>query len=367
MKRSALMTANTAPIYAAPGYLIFTRNEALLAQRFDPAALKLEGDPVTLGEPPVGQTQFTASPCASVSTNGVLAWMRAGKLDTRLAWVDRAGRSLGAVDLPLDRWDTAVISPDGRRAAVQQDVASGNSDLWTVDLERGTASRLTYGEGQNNGAVWSPDGRELIYSSTRDGVRNLYRRPADGSGTDQPFYRSSVTFKDANSWSPDGRTVVISQVGSSNNWDILSMPAAGGPPTPLLDSRFNEQNPLISPDGAWLLYTSDESGSNQAYVQSFPGLGHKQQLTKTGALFGWWAKGGREIILFRPDLDLVSIPVEAGPELRIGAPREMFRIPSNARSGWPAPDGQRFLIVVPAVETVPAISIAVNWRAGLTP
>ncbi len=156
----------------------------------------------------------------------------------------------------------------------------------------------------------------------------------------------------------------MNEIGDENGWNLFVMPAVGGARTPFLVTPFNEQNADISPDGKWVLYISDETGSGQAFVQSFPTPGLKQQVSKTGALFGTWAGSGREIFLLRSDFSVVSVPVTPGPELRFGAPRELHRLPLNTGGWGPAPDGQRFLATIPAERTVPGISVAVNWRAG---
>ncbi len=112
------------------------------------------------------------------------------------------------------------------------------------------------------------------------------------------------------------------------------------------------------------LYVSDETGSYQAFVQSFPTPGMKQQVSKTGAYFGGWSANGGEIFLLRSDLSVVGVAVTPGPELGFGAPRELYRLPAGTRGWVPALDGQRFLATVPAERTAPGISVAVNWRAG---
>jgi hypothetical protein len=359
-----LLDANTAPCYAVPGYLIFTRNEALLAQRFDAGSRRLIGDPFTIGDPPA-QTNYGASPCATVSTNGVLAWQQAGGLESKLVWIDRAGHEIGTVGIAPERWSSLALSRDGRQAAMQQLVAGGSSDLWIVDLAREIANRITFGQGGNFPGAWSPDGKEIIYNSTRLGTRDLYRRSSDGSGTDQLFYRSSLPFKNVDDWSLDGKWVLFDEIGEGSGWNVMVAPAAGGAPRPLLASPFNEQSAAFSPDGAWIVYTSDESGSSQAYVQAFPGPGGKQQVSKTGAIYAPWSGNGREVFVLRVDFSVLSVPVDwAGSEPHFGAPRELYRLPPSARSWSPAPDGQRFLVVLPVEQTTPGVSIAVNWRAG---
>ncbi|MEO5618214.1 MAG: hypothetical protein ABIS67_10615, partial [Candidatus Eisenbacteria bacterium] len=192
---------------------------------------------------------------------------------------------------------------------------------------------------------------------------DLYRRDADCSGSDRVFHQSEVPYKNAVDWSPDGKWIVVQEIGDESGWNISLLPAGGGPPTPYLATPFNEQFGFISPDGRWCLYISDESGTPQAYVQSFPEPGRKQQVSRTGAFVAFWMSGGREICVRRTDFSLAAIAVEPGPVLKIGPSRELFRAPHNTRNIEPHPSGQRFLHVVAARQTTPGISVAVNWRA----
>ncbi len=363
LARTPLLAANNAPVYAALGYLIFARNEALLAQRFDLGRRQVTGDPFTVGDLP-SQSGFSAAPGASVSANGVLAWQTAGKQETRLVWLDRNGRETGAVDVPLDRWGLLDLSPDGKYAAALKQGADGTTDLWVVDLARGVTNRLTMGKGTSFIGTWSPDGKQVLYGSNRLGPRNVYRRAADGTGADELVYQSGVPFKDATDWSPDGKWIAMNEIGDENGWNLFVIPAAGGSPLPFLTTPFNEQNGQISPDGKWLLYVSDETGNSQAFVQSFPTPGMKQQVSKNGAFFATWTGTGREILVLRGDFSVVSVPVTPGPELRFGTPHELYRASQDTRGWSPSPDGQRFLVSLPAVRIVPGISVAVNWRAG---
>ncbi len=361
--RTELLSAEGAPVFAAPGHLIFRRNEALQAQRFDPSSRRLSGEPFSIGRPPA-ESDLSGSPGASVSTNGVLSWIGAGAPERRIVWIDRAGREVGAVDLPLDRWELMIPSRDGRRAVIVKEDASGGTDLWTVDLEREVANRLTDGTGTYTAGPFSPDGKRIAYGSTRLGPRDIYRRAADGSGVEEVVYQSRVPFKDVVDWSPDGRWLVIQEIGDDNGWNLLVLPAEGGTPRPYLVTSFDERLGMISPDGRWLLYMSDETGTPQSFVQTFPIPGRKQQVTKTGAYIGFWRGDGREIFITRPDLSVVAVPVTPGEHLTFGPARELYRLPHDTRSWTNAPDGQRFLVVVPAERSVTEISVAVNWRAG---
>ncbi len=361
--RKPLISSSGCPVYAPPGYLLYHRNDALLGQRFDAGRMQTSGDPFPVGDPPAN-TSYSASPGLSVSQNGVLAWIGAGRTENRLVWRDRTGREVGTVDVPLDQWGQLFISPDGTRALLEQGRSQASGDLWTVDLRRGIANRLTFGDGKNTIGPWSPDGSEAIYSSTRRGPRDLYRIRTDGSGQDRLFYGSQVPFKDAVGWSPDGRWIAMNEISDSTGWNIYILPADGSERRPWVVTPFDEQYPVVAPNGRWAIYISDVSGTTQLYMQSFPEPGHRQQVTKSGAYFGFWNRNGREIFVIRPDLTLVSIPVTWGEEPSFGTPTVLFQLSPQFQGLDVTPDGQRFLMTEPATKTRPGVSVAVNWRSG---
>ena len=365
-ERKLIVRANGAPLFAAPHFLLFLRGEVFVAQRFDPGALELSGDPFTVADLP-GGTQYSGHPCASVSSNGVLAWLSAGNPDTRAYWCDRSGRELRALGIPQDRWVQATVAPDGQRAIFSQSLPSGDVDLWCVDLTREVANRITFGQGVNSFGSFSPDGRDILYTSTRKGDYQIYRRAADGSGSDQLFASPPAQFKYANAFSPDGKWVVLQVNGDQDGWNLLRVPSSSGEFTPYVVTPFDELNPQVSPDGKWCMYNSTESGTPQLYVQSFPEPGHKRQVTKTGGFYGVWGPGGREIILYQPDRSIVSMPVTPGPELGFGAPQLLFRFSPDWAWATPTPDDQQFLVLKQVAKGAPGISIAVNWNAATEP
>jgi Tol biopolymer transport system component/predicted Ser/Thr protein kinase len=361
--KKLVLNANGAPIFAAPHYLIYQRGEVLLAQRFDSGAYRVVGDPFSIGDAP-GGTIFSANPCVSVSSDGVLAWQSAGSPDTRVMLADRTSRELRALGIPVDRWSAVTTSPDGTHAILTQNLPSGDTDLWTSDLASEVANRITFGQGTNQFGAYSPDGREFLYTSTREGKYQIFRRASDGSGSDREIVTPNAQFKYANAWSPDGKYAVLQLNGDKDGWNLMLQPLDGGPAIPYVATPFDELNPAVSPDGKWCLYTSNESGTTQLYVQSFPVPGHKRQISKSGAFVASWGRAGREILLYRPDLSVDAIPVTPGPELTIGAPQELFRAASDWRYITPMPDDNHFLILKQAAQSAPGISIAVNWMAG---
>jgi len=361
-----LLVASSAPMFAAPHYLIYVRDRVLVAQPFDARRRRLTGRPFPIRDAPA-PVAFVGSRCGSVSTNGVLVGLSARGPKTKMVWIDRDGNTIATVGIPDDRWVRASISPDGGRAILQRNLGDGSSDLWVMDLRRETVVRLTSAAGSSDGGAWSPDGKDVIYAARGPGgVGELRRCAVDVPGSDRSFYRSSARLQNAFGWSPDGRWVLVEENAGPRGFDLLIVPSTGGEAKTYMATPFNERRAEISPDGKWVLYCSNESGPTQAYVASFPRPGKKQQVSPLPGAMARWCRQGREILLFSSDFKVRAIPVERGDPLRLGAAQELFQLPRT--TGWldPAPDGQRFLVLQsPDAATGASIAVNANWMAGL--
>jgi len=366
-KRESLLVSAVAPVFAEPGYLILVRNGRLLAQRFDAKALKPIGEPVPLGEapPPSGTA---GAPAVSVSVNGILAHASAGLPNTQLVWLDRAGRPQGTIDLPPGRHLNPSISPDDQRMIVSRQSSPSEMDLWMIDISRAVATRFTFNSAPlTERAVWSPDGKWVAFDSNRNGPQDIYRKLASGAGDEEPLLVAAWPFKNLDQWSPDGRYLLFSPPDAATGWDEWLLPLEGErKPRPVLNSRFNESGGQISPDGHWISYSSDESGRNEVYVQSFPTPESKYQITTSGGFYGVWSKDGKEMLIGGLDGTILSVDVQTGASFKAGTPRVLFK-PRQDLIGWAATsDFQRFIQVVPVGATAPnSITVVVNWMAGL--
>ncbi len=165
------------------------------------------------------------------------------------------------------------LSLDGRHVAVV--IAGSTYDIWLYEVARDTLTRLTFG-GDDNYPVYSPDGKRIAFNCTRAGAANLYQTAADGSGTVERLTTSEYS-QYPGSWSPDGKFLAFTEEGQPNTGDdIWLLPLQGDrKPQPLVHTPFDEWQPRFSPDGQWLAYSSNESGSEEVYVQPFPSLGAK--------------------------------------------------------------------------------------------
>jgi serine/threonine-protein kinase len=281
----------------------------------------------------------------SVAGDGTLVYVDA--LSTALTWMNRKGAKIGSVGEPLEGFFYPALSPDGRRAAVETNENS-NLDIWVYDLERGARMRLTSHPATDALPVWSPDSERIVYTS-RLASTDVYMAPADGSAGAKPFL-SSPSNERASDWSPDGRRIVYSLLTEDNGYDLWYAEFGGGDWkfVPFLQTAANEYAAKLSPDGRYIAYMSDETGRDEIYVRPFPAGGRKWPISSNGGRQVRWRRDGRELFYTR-DGELFGVPVQTGPDFRLGAPSHLFSNPAfhepYADAHYDvAPDGERFLV-----------------------
>jgi serine/threonine protein kinase len=339
--RRRMVTARTNAQYAQ-GTLLFLRDQFLMAQRVDPGTLDLVGDPFPVGE----SIQYDANYFAgvfSVSQNGILAYRTGVSALRSLVHVDENGELIKEIDSEA-AYDRIRVSPDGRRVAVTLlDTTSGNEDIWVFDMERGTRTRLTFGEGPERSPVWSPDGTRVAYQSGATGNGDIYVRSASGSGEEELLYTSPAS-DTAEDWSRDGKYLAFNKV-ESNKTDLWILNVESGEAEPLITGDFEEGWGYFSPDGKWLAYLSNESGPWQAYAVRFPNVkdGRWQISTRAAEWIVGWRDDGRELYYLDDNYDVVAVEVTSGEGFEVGPPRRLFRIESS--SSWSLlGDGKSFVV-----------------------
>jgi serine/threonine protein kinase/Tol biopolymer transport system component len=372
----------------ADGFLLFTRSKTLLAQRFDVAALALRGEPLPLAEN-VGQF--------SVADAGVLVYHARRAQSTadaarRLVWMDRRGERVGKVEAPSG-FGSPELSPDGRRVALSVATTTGARlpDIWIVDTQRGVPSRLTFDDATDAAPIWSPDGTRVVFSSGRMGVPflpgALYERAANGAGSDELLYKGMLNeILIPTDWSRDGKTIAFQRtalstiVGRSDIW-LLSTEDRSA--SPLLESPFRKMPARFSPDGSWIAYATNESGSSEIVVRRYPDVRQGQwQVSTHGGYDPRWRADGRELYYLTPDGDVMAVDVQPGDAFETGAPRKLFSTgiavttyDTNPETFYNvSADGERFLINEPLPgQSDPSASgapeeplhVIVNWTSGL--
>lgn len=350
------------------GYLLWPREQTLFAQSFDPSALRLEGDAIPIAEDLV---RLRATAAFWISDAGVLCY-RTGESSggaARLIWLGRDGKRLGEA-AKQDLYLGFRLSPDGSRLALAKADASRNNDIWALEFGRGILTRLTFDPSFEGAPLWSPDGRQIVYQSTRDGVSRLYKKDAGGGGKEEPLTSSpeQLTLGD---WSRDGRFLTYARYAAATRPDIWALPMEGDrKPFPVLQTPFTTRGAKFSPDGKWIAYESDESGQFEIYVRAFPAASGQWQVSNQGGQNQFWRGDGKELYYLPPGRDkvmAVGITVEAG-SIKAETPRELFSVSSPIQSGGAnfgvTADGQRFLIreSVERARVSPPLTVVTNWQ-----
>ena len=355
--------------YAPSGHLLYLNEGRLSAQRVD-AMGEPRGNAIVVADNVDGS--FTAS------NTGLLFYHKAApRAGRQLIWFGRDGKSLGPVGVEAN-YGNVELSPRGDRAAVDI-VTNGNSDIWVVDLERSVSQPITFDPGREWTASWSPDGSRLAFASTRasnDGTTKIYEKSSTGTGTETVLPSGDASSIPVN-WSADGKYIVFSrlrQFGNTSGYDTWVLPTFGDrKPAPLLETGFDKFQARVSPNSSFVAYSTNESGTYQIVVQTFPDAsGGKWQISADGGVEPKWRRDGRELYYLNLEGKLMSVAI-GGPPFTAGRPVELFQTPLTVNRAQPtrdrrydiAPDG-RFLMVIPSATGAPTpYSVIVNWTAGL--
>ena len=373
-----LMKTYGAPVYAEPDHLLFRLHDHLMAQRFEMSSLRPVGEAMPLGDSPPSSS-FEGAPLLSASATGVLAHFATSLPTTELVWMDRAGHPSGKVSLSEGSYTAPCLSPDGRKVTVIKPNSPTIFDLWMVDLERAVATRLTFegvaaaGGGFGSSTVWSPDSTRVAFQSKRAGFYDVCQILASGAGRPEPLIQSDVVFKAPVAWSPDGRYLVFAENDKTTGWDLWLLPLEGDrKPAPYLRTPYNEMSAAISPDGRWLAYNSDETGTSEIYVTSFPAPGEKHRISTSGGGYAQWSGDGRELLIYTADQlvtssgSVFSVDVKTGLSFKAGTPRLLFAPRRDILGITATRDFSRFLTAVPVEgSSPPSITVTMNWEAAL--
>lgn len=367
-----LLNSEASAAYAPSGYLLFLRGRALMAQVFNADKLQLAGDPLPIVDQ-IGYSATTSRTLFSVSDTGVLAYRPNVPSNTQLVTYDRAGTQLEKVGREGD-FTGLSLSPDDARIAVSRlDPDIGSYDLWIIELGNGRTLRLTFDQTNETFPVWSQDGSRIVFTSNKNGEANLYQKLSNGAGSDELLYASN-NLKAATDWSSDGQFIVYEDRDPKINHDLWVLPRSGDQkPFAVVQTPFNEMKGRLSPDGKWIAYQSNESGTTQITVQSFPPSGARWQVSTNGGYQPKWRRDGRELFYVGPDKKLMVAQVKTeGNRFEVGAPQTLFemRIGNLPLTGSPfydvTRDGRRFIASTAVEETAPTpMTVLLNWNAGL--
>jgi serine/threonine-protein kinase len=363
--------------YLDSGHIIYAmgttgRPVNLMAVAFDINLRKVIGSPVTVvsnvqtSNSSINMAQF------SISDTGTLAYMpaaRAPGAGMRLVTVSTSGQ-LSPLATETRDYSDPRVSPDGHFLAAH--LQGDENDIWVTDIARGTLNRLSMATGEDETPVWSPDGRFVAWSGSRgDVVRGIFRRRADGSGSEELIWKLEM-HAHVRDWMPDGRALVIEIADPVRSYDIWRLDLSDTPvATAFLQTQFNERCSRLSPDGHWLAYVSDESGRDEVYIQSFPQPGSKIPVSTSGGDQPVWSRHGSKLF-FRGNGAIQEITFQPGSPPSVSKARSLFpdsfeSPQGGSHTGYDVfPDG-RFLMIQAGSQSDVAseIVVVVNWTEEL--
>jgi serine/threonine protein kinase len=376
--------------YLPSGYVIYANDDSLFARRFDASNLELIGGPVPVVENITGGF----GPPFDVSASGSLVYLPAGASESQdrvlaIASPDGTVQRLAGVS-PAD-YSSPRVSPDGTRVVMQTTLGTPfdtqSSRIWLYDLSGETALRpLTPQSGKNFQPIWTTDGERVTFASDRDGTVSIYWQAADGSGVPERLTTAEPgTEHWPDSWSPDGRTLVY-QIVAGADYDLWTLSLdSPDEPRPFADGTQRQHGGVFSPNGRWLAYGSNEESpeAEQIYVQPFPPTGEVYQITRESGAFPVWSPDGTALTYRRrvlsgaaeAGLRLVQTEIIDGDRFAWRNERELpferFLVFGGVRDYDFMPDGQRLVMVFPAVDNPaeaaqrPRINVVLNWLEEL--
>jgi Tol biopolymer transport system component len=368
-ERRTLLTGGSYPRYLPSadgtnaGYLVYARASGLLAAPFDTGRLQLTASPVPILDGVV--TNLSGGAHFAFSTSGSLTYIAGGLAEAArvIALVDRNGTARTLMTIPgMSLY--YQVSPDGKRL-VRSNPAGPDRDIWIHDLQRGTATRLTYGDNSSR-PIWTADGKRIAFSAGLPDP-NIFWKAADGTGSMERLTTSPNT-QFAGAFAPDGKLLVYVENNPASGSDIWILPLEGDrTPRPFLKTPFVEGEVALSPDGHWLAYQSNESGRFEIYLQPFPSGGRRFQISTDGGGTAQWSRNGREIF-YRNQNRMMAVAVRPGAsaapstlELEVEKPRVLFE--GGYETVFSLTPDDRFVLIRNVMEefTPTAVHVVLGW------
>jgi eukaryotic-like serine/threonine-protein kinase len=368
-ERRLLVSTRANATYAEPGYLLYMRDNTLVAQRFDLKHYVLRGEARALTDevryfPQVYRAVFSAS-----SREVLVTQTRKNASLSELAWFDRNGKRIGTVGVP-GSYDNVRLSPDGGRVATDQTDPDGRHvDIWVNGPARGATTRLTFDPSAHQAPIWSPDGRRILFASNRKLGFNLHLKNADGSGAEEEVADlQAISSANPWDWSHDGKYILVRK---ANELWSMSWPERSA--RRLFQVKWLVRNAQFSPDGRWMAYASNETGRMEIYVSPFPGLNGKWQVSTAGGEEPRWRQDGRELFYVSAEGKMMAVAVKSRPSFESAAPVVLFEIhrrqeisAQDVFSYDVTGDGKRFLIATKVDEINAApLSVLLNWSSEM--
>ena len=355
------------PASHSMGHILFCRQTTLMAQPFDAANLKTAGEAFPLAD----QVQVSGNKGFAdftVATNGVLIYAAGGNTnqEREIVWLDRGGKR-GKSVLKQKGITDFSLSPDKTKLLYSLATQYVPGDLWLRDVARGVSQRFTFGPFSAYTPLWSPDSTTAAFTAfPEDG---LYAKRVDSAKEED--WKVSATNTYATSWSADAKLLAFSRSGVTTKDDLWLLPLEGErKPRIFKQTPYNERSGQISPDGRWMVYSSDPSGRLEIYIELIAPGGAQRQVSIDGGFSPHWRVDGRELY-FIADRTMMAVDVKPGPELTFSAPHELFREPTmvmddRGSTYQPSNDGSQFLVLLPVggAPIAPPLTVVTNWQVA---
>jgi serine/threonine-protein kinase len=366
-----VITDGTCARYVPTGHLVYAAGQTLMAVAFDGETGTTRGDPVAVRDVTVAAGASNGAAEFAVSSTGTLVYIAPARAipPSRLVWVDREG-SEESLALEPGPYIYPRVSPDGTRIAIDGTGAASNRDIWIWDIERATLARLTHGPTEDMTPIWSHDGQSILFASDNTGNFDIYSQAVDGSGEPHVML-ANPRMHAPTSVTPDGRQLLVTE----DFRDLALLDLASGELKPLFQREANDWGGDISPDGKWMAHESDESGAQmEIYLRPFPEVAtRREKVSIDGGRYPRWGPAGSgELYYVDLEGNMMAVPIELEPTLRIGRPTKLFESnrPPPGITGRPydvAPDG-RFIVTkfVAEISAEPVnINVVLNWLEEL--
>jgi serine/threonine-protein kinase len=357
------------PVWAASGHVAYQQgvDGPLIALPFDPDRLVATGPPVPVLSDLGARISFQAR-MFSIADDGTLAFIPREKRpdSASLVWLDPSGAESPIAE--IDRVaDTPRISHDGTRIAFR--APAPDCDIWVHDLRRGTTTRVTR-EGDNHGLAWWPGDRRIAFARAEPGAEwGVLSASADGAGSVEHHSESVIKRGWVSSISPDGKHVLVAHRSVGTKVDVELVSLEDGKQIEirtLLGTRFDEQGATFSPDGRFVAYSSNESGRHEIYVQPFPALDTRTQVSNEGGTEPVWSRDGTRLY-FRRGRSLFAAEVQTEPVFSALRPVKVlegnFGFSTFGSPGYDvSPDGERFAVFRSRIgEGQVDVKVILNW------
>jgi eukaryotic-like serine/threonine-protein kinase len=373
-----LVSTRSSAIYAS-GYLLYVRDNALVARSFNPSSGQFQGDPTVLNDDVQVDAGLWRGTFAA-SEDGTLVYQPgASGAGLNLTWFDRAGKQTGTVPV-ADAYRQIELSPDDRKAVLS--MGEPLAALWVYDLTRNTRARLTFRNENYSHPVWSSDGSQIAYTqgggAANDAGHSILTKASNGTGEEKqllsldPVSGMQQALCD---WSPDGRYLMFrtGTSGTGDGFDLWILPLFGDRKSfPYVTGPGDQLYAQFSPDGRWVAYTSSETGRNEVYVAPFPKTGAKWQISQNGGTLPRWRRDGAELFFagFSSGQFAAAQVNGRGPNFEVGEIRDLFGInnmsPSIASAQYDnSADGKHFLVITTGEGGTLPLTLVQNWTAEL--